>query len=453
MKIKSINALQILDSRGNPTIKAYVELENSVIGSASVPSGASTGKYEDLELRDNDPSKFDGKGVQKAIENIKDQIAKIVVGMSIEDLDLIDKAMIEADGTENKSRFGANAILSVSLAAARALSLYQQKPLWQTIQQYYFSSGSHLGGVIKKTDLTSSEVNLSFPRLMVNIINGGRHANWAFDIQEFMIIPKTNKIAIAIEIADEIFEKLGELLATGGYSLLKGDEGGYAPAFKTNNEPFEMIKKVITDLNYSDMVDLGIDAAASEFFINGKYQLKKENKTFNSQQLADYYQLLITNYQLLSIEDPFDQEDWEGFAYFLSKVKLHPRGGGQNIYPNTPGVDSGVNNTESVLIVGDDLYTTNVKRIQIGIEKKATNAVLIKPNQIGTLYETVEAIKLAQKSNQKVIISHRSGETEDTFIADLAVACGADFIKSGSMSRIERLAKYNRLLEIEKFEI
>ena len=364
MKIQFIKALQILDSRGNPTIK--------------------------------------------------NQIAKIIVGKSIEDLTTIDKAMIEADGTENKSKLGANAILSVSLAAARTLSLLQKKTLWQTINQYYFS-----------------DIKPSFPRLMVNIINGGRHANWAFDIQEFMIIPKKNSVKESIEIADEIFEKLGELLATSGYSQLKGDEGGYAPAFKTNNEPFETIIKTIADLNYSDMVDLGIDAAASEFFKDGKYFFKKENKTFDSRQLVDYYLDLQKKYNIFSFEDPFDQEDWDGFSYFLAKLGgLHPAskhlgGGIKNMNLISPGVNS-------ILVVGDDLYTTDVKRIKIGIEKNATNAVLIKPNQIGTLYETVEAIKLAKKSGQKVIISHRSGETEDSFIADLAVSCGADFIKSGS---------------------
>lgn len=412
MDIKTISAIQILDSRGNPTIETTITLEDGSTGVASVPSGASTGTHEAVELRDGDPSHFEGKGTQKAIDNIHSTILPRLIGMQIDDLAAIDEAMIQLEGTENKGKLGANAILSVSLAAARTLASYQKKPLWQTLHDQYFA-----------------DIKPSFPRLMVNVINGGLHANWAFDFQEFMIIPKGIKPSETIEVAQEVFNALGEILEEKSLSTLKGDEGGYAPVLSSNRAALDLIEQAIDDSNHRSDVDLGIDAAASEFDENGKYILKKENKSLTAQELTDFYQQLITDYRLLSLEDPFDQEDWEAFAPFTQSVG------------------------DSQLIVGDDLYTTNVERIQKGIEKKATNAVLIKPNQIGTLSETVAAIKMTQRAGWKVIISHRSGDTPDAFIADLSVACGAQFLKAGSMSRSERLAKYNRLIEIEKNEM
>lgn len=412
MKIASIQAIQILDSHGNPTIETIATLEDGSAGVASVPSGASTGTHEAVELRDNDQTHFEGKGVQHAITNIHELIAPKLIRMPVDDLRAIDTAMIELDGTENKGKLGANAILSVSLACARALAISQKKSLWKTIHEYYFS-----------------DITPSFPRPMVNIINGGMHAAWAFDIQEFMIIPKSVVPSESIETAQEVFDSLGKILEEKGLSILKGDEGGYAPMLSSNTQAFELIKQAITDSSHLHDIDLGIDAAASEFFHEGVYELKKEGKKLSAVELSEYYRRLIADYRLLSIEDPFDQEDWEAFAQF------------------TQSVDG------SQLVVGDDLYTTNVERIQKGVEQSSTNAVLIKPNQIGTLSETVAAIKMTQQAGWKVIISHRSGDTPDAFISDLAYACGADFLKAGSMSRSERLAKYNRLIEIEKNEI
>lgn len=413
MKIEKISAIEILDSRGNPTLKTTVELESGIKGSASVPSGASTGIHEAYELRDRDLGRYAGKGVMSAVENVNIFIANHLKGSSIEDLESLDKKMIELDGAENKKRLGANAILSVSLALMRTLAKTQKKPLWKTIHEYYFQ-----------------EKKLSFPRLMINIINGGKHAGWNFDIQEFMIIPKTNKPQEAIRIGAEIFHQLGAILKKNNYSTLVGDEGGYSPTLSSQNEVFNYIIDAIMHTGHKKTidVDLGIDSASSSFFENGSYRLKKENNTLSSKELMEYYIDLKTEYGIFSFEDPFAEDDWNGFISFTEKVG------------------------KETLVIGDDLYTTNTERIQKGIENHSTNAVLIKPNQIGTLKETVEAINLTKKNNLKVIISHRSGDTEDSFIADLAVACGADFLKAGSMSRSERLAKYNRLIEIEKLE-
>ncbi len=410
--IKKISAIQILDSRGNPTLETSIELEDGTIGTASVPSGKSTGKYEAVELRDNESEHFDGKGVNRAIENVNDKIAEAIVGLPIEELSNIDKTMIGIDYTENKSALGANAILSVSLACARALSKYQHLPLWQVLNEYYFA-----------------DIKPSFPRFMINIVNGGAHAAWAFDIQEYKIIPRGKSPQESLEIGSEIFNALGILLESKGLSTLKGDEGGYAPNLDSNTAPFDLILEAANKSNHSQDFDFGIDVAASEFFKDGKYHLKKENKFLSSSELIDYYQSLMTNYHLLSVEDPFAEEDWDSFTKFTAQLG------------------------SKCLVIGDDLYTTNPKRIEQGVKVRATNAVLIKPNQIGSLYETVAAIKMTISASWKVIISHRSGETEDSFIADLSYACGADFIKAGSMSRSERLAKYNRLVEIEKNEI
>ncbi len=411
MKIHSVHAIQILDSRGNPTIEVYVELQNGVVGKASVPSGASTGSHEKVELRDGDKSKFEGKGVRKADKNINSEINKILKGHDIRMLQEVDEKMIELDGTENKSRLGANAILAVSLASARALSNHKKEPLWKTLNEYYFP-----------------ETKPQFLKLMVNIVNGGAHANWNFDIQEFMIIPQNESPSKAVEIAQEVFQALGELLKKENLLTLKGDEGGYSPDLKSNEEVFEIIHRAVKLSNHEHEIKYGVDVAASELFKEGEYLFKKQNKTLTAQELSAYYHKLQTTYGIFSFEDPFAENDWSNFSTFTKNF------GGTG------------------LIVGDDLYTTDPLRIQKGIAQKATNAVLIKPNQIGTLKETVDAIKLSKEANMKVVISHRSGETEDSFIADLSYACDADYLKAGSMSRSERLAKYNRLIEIEQME-
>lgn len=412
MKINKIYSIEILDSRGNPTLKTFVELENEKIASACVPSGASTGSYEALELRDNDPKRYHGKGVLKAVSNVNEKIAPELRGASIENLEAIDKKLLELDGTENKSNLGANAILSVSLACARALSLAENKPLWKILNQYYFSD-------------TAS----NFPRPIVNVINGGAHANFRFDFQEYLIIPKKDSIVENLRVASEIFQQIGKELKQIKLSILVGDEGGYSPELEDNRKPFDLILSSAKKLGYENLRDfeIGIDAAATEFFENGNYTLKKENRNFSPEKLIEFYAQLIKDFNIFSFEDPFAEDDWESFVKFTKR------------FPEK-------------LIIGDDLYVTNPKRLEKGIKLKATNGILIKVNQIGTLFETVQTIKLARKAGFKIIISHRSGETEDPFIADLSVACASDFIKTGSTCRSERTAKYNRLLEIYKLE-
>ena len=414
MHIANIRALEILDSRGNPTVMARVNLEDGTKGYASVPSGASTGSHEALELRDNDEKRYLGKGVLKAVDNVNTKIADALKGIEIEDLLNIDKIMLNLDGTDNKSQLGANAILAVSLASARALANAKKEPVWKTLHEYFFS-----------------EFETAFPRLMVNIINGGAHANWIFDIQEFMILPKTTSPSESVKLASEVFHHLGKLLKDKGFHTLVGDEGGYAPILSSNKEAFEYIHMAIKNAGYiaGQNVDLGIDAAASEFYKNGQYQMRVENKNLQMTELVTYYLDLVKKFGIVSIEDPFAEDDWEGFKLLTSKI------------------DSGT------VVIGDDLYVTNPQRIEKGISQKATNGVLIKVNQIGTLSETIEAIKKTRSAGWKIAISNRSGETNDHFIADLAVACGADFIKTGSMSRSERLSKYNRLIEIEQLEM
>jgi enolase len=411
VKIINIHAIQILDSRGNPTIKTFIELENGVRASASVPSGASTGTHEAFELRDNEDTIYHGKGVTKAIHHVNHEIAERLIGESIISLQELDSKMIELDGTANKSKLGANAILSVSLALMRAYAKIYHIPLWKAINEYYFNSNKP-----------------TFPRLFVNIINGGKHASWNFDIQEFIICPHTNKPHESAKIASEIFHTLQSILEQEHYSTLKGDEGGFSPLLDSNEQAFSLINAAIKKSGYSGRVMLGIDAAASEFYHDKKYNLKKEDSILTNKQLVHYYQNLQSQYGVASFEDPFAEDDWEGFGMFMSEKK-------------------------DALIIGDDLYTTNPKRLAKGIESDSTNAILIKPNQIGTLSETIQTIKMAQDAGFKIIISHRSGETEDSFIADLAVASGSDFLKAGSMSRSERLAKYNRLIEIEEMEM
>ncbi len=414
MKIKKIFAWEILDSRGTPTIETTTVLEDGSIGRAAVPSGASTGKYEAVELRDDDKNRYFGKGVLKAVENVNQILAKALVGFEASKQKEIDQKLIELDGTENKSRLGANAILSVSLSVVRAQAQSERIPLYQY--------------------LTRFNPEFNGPYLMpipeMNVINGGQHANWSTDIQEFMLFPiGVDSISEAIRVNAEIYYQLKLILKSKKYSITVGDEGGFAPTNLTNNEePFQLLIEACQKAGYQPGKNIffGIDAAASEFYKDGQYHLKKENKILTGDELLNFYQNLVEKYPIISIEDGFAEDDWEGFKKLTQVLG------------------------DRVQIVGDDLYVTNPKRLRKGIEEKATNAILIKLNQIGTLTETIETIFLAKKNGFKAIVSHRSGETEDAFIADLAVAMDAGQIKSGAPARSERTAKYNQLLRIER---
>jgi len=413
MKIKRIQAEEILDSRGNPTIFTKVILENNTIGLASVPSGASTGKHEAVELRDNDTSRYGGLGVLKAIENVNKIIAPELIGKEVDQQKEIDQIMINSDGTENKSKLGANAILSVSLAVARAAALAENLPLYQYLTRF---NPDHQGKFI-------------MPIPHMNIMNGAKHANWVTDIQEFIIFPiGASSIQKAVEMGVTVYQNLKIILKQLGYSINVGDEGGFAPLVKNNSEPFQLISQAVEKAGYKlgqDIV-LGIDAAASEFYSEQKYNLKKENKNLSNKELMDFYLEMKSRYPIVSFEDIFDQDDWEGFQMITEKIG------------------------KSTQVVGDDLYVTNVKRLQKGINEKTTNSILIKLNQIGTLTETIDAILLARQAGMMAIVSHRSGETEDTFMADFVVAMGTGQIKAGAPCRSERVAKYNRLMTIER---
>lgn len=413
MKIKQIWAEEILDSRGNPTISTKVILENNSIGWANVPSGASTGKHEAVELRDNDANRYGGLGVLKAKDNVNNLIAKVIVGKEVDQQKEIDQVMIDLDGNENKSKLGANAILSVSLAVARAGANAENLPLYQYLSRF---DPAHQGKFI-------------MPVPQMNIMNGGKHANWATDIQEFMIFPVgANSIQKAVEMGVSVYQNLKIILKQQGYSINVGDEGGFAPLVKNNSEPFQLISQAVEKAGYKlgqDIV-LGIDAAASEFYSEKKYNLKKENKNLSNKELIDFYLEMKSRYPIVSFEDIFDQDDWEGFQMITEKIG------------------------KSTQIVGDDLYVTNVKRLQRGINEKTTNSILIKLNQIGTLTETIDAILLARQAGMTAIVSHRSGETEDAFMADFVVAMGTGQIKAGAPCRSERVAKYNRLMMIER---
>ncbi|MGE5042158.1 MAG: phosphopyruvate hydratase [Candidatus Levyibacteriota bacterium] len=414
MKITDIKALEILDSRGNPTVRTFLQTEDNSWHVGSVPSGASTGSNEVLELRDNDEKRYGGKGVQKAVENVNTKIKDLVKDQETDPKE-IDKKMLELDGTGDKSNLGANAILSVSMAVTHAAAHSSHLPLWQYVRQYFFPN------------LNNLEAN-KFPQLMVNIVNGGKHAGWNFDLQEFMVVPVSATPSESIRVASEVFHSLGKLLKEKNLSTLVGDEGGYSPALGSNEEVLDTITEAAKRAGYERGKDyrLSLDCAASEFFEDGKYIFKKANKTLNGEELRNYYKELGQKYGILSFEDPFDEDDWDSWKAFQE----------------TSGSE--------FTLIGDDLFTTNPERIKHGIEMKAANGVLIKLNQIGTVSETAEAIRLGKDAGWKIAVSHRSGETEDNFIADLAYASNADFIKSGSMSRSERLSKYNRLLEIEK---
>ena len=413
MKIKNITALEILDSRGLPTVRTTVTLENGTQGVASVPSGASTGSHEAHELRDKDPKRFGGKGVLNAVHNIETEIAPALEGKESEAQEEIDKLMIDLDGTPNKSRLGANAILAVSLATAVATARAQQKELYEYVAQFFGTT------------------TYTMPVPMINVINGGKHAPGSADIQEFMLIPYGfQKYSEALRASAEVFQILKKKLKEAGHSTSVGDEGGYAPVFPTNEAPFQFLVDAIQETGYVPGTEfgLGLDGAASEFYHDGIYHFETTNIDYTSAELITYYQGLIEKYPIVSLEDHFQEDDWDGFKAFNAQFGDH------------------------IQTVGDDLYVTNMERLQRGIAEKTTNAILIKLNQIGTLTETIGAMKLAKNHNMEAIVSHRSGETEDTFIADLVVASGAGQIKTGSMSRSERLAKYNRLLEIEHRE-
>lgn len=406
--IKNIKAREILDSRGNPTVEVDVFLENGVFGRAAVPSGASTGEYEAAELRDNDKSRYSGKGVLNAVNNVNNEINKTLIGTDVNDQTKIDNTLINLDGTQNKSRLGANAILGVSLASARAASTVNDIPLYQ-----------HLG--------TTNEFIMPVP--MMNILNGGSHANNTVDIQEFMIFPfGASTFSEALRIGTEIFHKLKSELHKKGLNTAVGDEGGFAPNLRSNEEAIEIILKSIEKAGYKpgEEVFLALDVAASELYENGEYNLMSENKAFSSSEMTSYLESLVEKYPIISIEDGLDENDWDGWKKLTKSL-------GQNVQ-----------------IVGDDLTVTNITRLQKAIDNKSMNSILIKLNQIGTLSETIQAVELARKVNYGAVISHRSGETEDTFIADLSVAMGMGQIKTGSISRSDRVAKYNQLLRIEE---
>ena len=407
--IKSIHARWILDSRGNPTVEADVVLDDGSFGRAAVPSGASTGAAEALELRDGG-DRFMGKGVDQAVANVNDKIAPALVGHDAADQNGVDQVMLDLDGTDNKSNLGANAILAVSLAVAKAEAKSEDLPLWQYIA--------------KLTD--TQEVSLPLP--MMNIMNGGAHAGWTTDIQEYMIMPVgAPTFAEGIRRATEVFHNLGKILKEQGYPTTVGDEGGYAPHLKGGNaEPLALIEQAVTKAGYKlgeDFV-LALDVASSEFYKDGKYELKNEGKSLTSDEMIDYVQNLVDGNPLVSVEDGLAEEDWAGWTKLTEKLG------------------------DKIQLVGDDLLVTNVKRLQKAIDEKAGNAILIKPNQIGSLSETIAAVKLAKEHGFNTVMSHRSGETEDVTIAHLAVGLNCGQIKTGSLSRTDRVAKYNELLRI-----
>ena len=404
-KIKDVHAREILDSRGNPTVEVDVTLESGVVGRAAVPSGASTGEREALELRDGDKARYLGKGVTKAVNNVNGPLRDLVIGMDAENQKELDYAMIKLDGTETKSKFGANAILGISLANLKAAAIEAGMPLYK-----YVGKGTTL------------------PRPMMNIINGGAHADNMLDFQEFMIIPERDTVKERIRVGAEVFHNLKKVLNEKGLATGVGDEGGFAPDLKSNSEGFELIIEAIKRAGYIPGKDvfLGIDVAASEFYKDGKYVLAGENRSLTTDELIDFYEELVDKYPIISIEDPVDENDWEGFTKITARLG------------------------DRIQLVGDDLFVTNKKCLQMGIDKHAGNAILLKVNQIGTYTETVETINLAKSHGYKTVISHRSGETEDTTIADLAVGLDLGQIKTGSMSRTDRICKYNELLRIEE---
>ena len=405
MNIKNIIGREILDSRGNPTVEVDVILDNGVMGRASVPSGASTGEREALEMRDKDKNRFNGKGVLNAVNNVNTILRDNLIGMDVTKQKEIDYKMLELDGTKTKSRIGANAILGVSMACLKAAAKACGKELYE-----YVGDGKTL------------------PVPMMNIINGGAHADNSLDFQEYMIIPQRDTIHERVRVGAEVFHSLKNVLKEKGYATSVGDEGGFAPNLKTNKEGFELITEAVKRAGYEPGVDVcyAIDVAASEFYSDGKYNLVGEGKVLSTDELIKYYEDLVNTYPIISIEDPVDENDWEGFSKVTELLG------------------------DRIQLVGDDLFVTNKECLQKGIDNKAGNAILLKVNQIGTITETLETIELAKANNYKTIISHRSGETEDTTIADLAVGLNLGQIKTGSMSRTDRICKYNQLMRIEE---
>ena len=403
-KIKDVIGREILDSRGNPTVEVDVVLESGIVGRAAVPSGASTGEREALELRDGG-TRYMGKGVLKAVSHVNNELRNLVIGYDVFDQKALDYAMIELDGTETKSRFGANAILGVSMAAMKAAALEKGLPLYR-----YVGDGTIL------------------PKPMMNIINGGAHADNKLDFQEFMIIPQADTIKERVRIGSEVFHNLKKVLNEKGLATGVGDEGGFAPDLNSNTEGFELIMEAIKRAGYEPGVDvkLGIDVAASEFYKDGKYVLAGEGRSLTIEELVDFFEELVNKYPICSIEDPVDENDWEGFRLITERLG------------------------DRIQLVGDDLFVTNKKCLQMGIDNHAGNAILLKVNQIGTITETLETIELARKHGYATVISHRSGETEDTTIADLAVGLNLGQIKTGSLSRTDRVCKYNQLMRIEE---
>lgn len=411
-KIVAVKGREVLDSRGNPTVEADVILESGAQGSACAPSGASTGSREALELRDKDPARYHGKGVLKAVSAVNNEIASLLVGQEAEQQEQLDQQMIKADGTENKANMGANAILAVSLALAKAVAEERKIPLYEYIGELYGIDG-----------------NFTMPVPMMNIINGGEHADNNVDIQEFMIQPVgVSSFREALRCGAEVFQALKSVLQKQGLSTSVGDEGGFAPNLPSNEAALAIIQEAIglTEYKLGTDITLALDCAASEFYKDGQYCLAGEGKTFSADQFSDYLKELTSRYPIISIEDGLDESDWAGWKYQTEIMG------------------------DKTQLVGDDLFVTNTKILKQGIDQGVANSILIKFNQIGSLTETLEAIKMAQDAGYTAVISHRSGETEDTTIADLAVATGAGQIKTGSLCRSDRVAKYNRLLRIEE---
>jgi len=411
-EIKNIHAREVIDSRGNPTVEATITLVNGVTGHAIVPSGASTGAREAIELRDEDKSRFMGKGVLKAVSHVNNEISAAIKGMNAEDQAGIDQAMLDLDGTDNKSRLGANALLAASLASAHAAANDKNVPLYQYLGASFGSQGK-----------------FQLPVPMMNIINGGEHADNSVDMQEFMIIPVgAPSLTEAVRYGTEVFHNLKSVLVKKGMNTAVGDEGGFAPDLPSNEAAIEVILEAIENAGFTAGKDiyLGLDCAASEYYKEGKYVLAAEGKTLDAAGMVDYLDNWVNQYPILTIEDGLDEADWDGWAALTTRL------------------------SDKIQLVGDDLFVTNPNIFAEGIEKGIANSILIKFNQIGTLTETMQAIKMAQDSNYTAVVSHRSGETEDTTIADLAVATNAGQIKTGSLSRSDRIAKYNRLIRIEE---
>lgn len=412
MKISSVVAYEVLDSRGNPTIEAELRTENGQVARAAVPSGASTGAHEAHELRDENPKRYGGKGVQQAVNNVNQVIAPKVSGMSVLDQAMLDQTMIELDGTPTKSQLGANAILAVSMAAIRAAALVNQQPLYAQIASLFGTQ--------------PDQYQLPIP--MMNVLNGGKHAIKSSDFQEYMIMPiGAPTLSEAVRWGAEIFHALGKLLKKQGFATTVGDEGGYAPSLGTNQAPLDLILEAIAAAGYQpgQQVAIALDPAASELYQDNHYQLTAESTQLTTQQMVQKYQEWVEKYPIVSIEDGLAEDDWEGWQQLTAAIG------------------------QKTQIVGDDLFVTNIDRLQQGIDQKAGNSILIKLNQIGTVSESIAAIQLAQKHGYTAVVSHRSGETEDAFIADFVVGAGTGQIKTGSLSRSDRVAKYNQLMRIE----